>query len=139
MKFATLAALSSLALSVAACQSEAEKQADAMEDTVERQADASAAASGDAQVALGLTERQLLDADLVTADGTELGDVAQVRRSGSTVEGLLVEIEDSNPDRYVMVPLAGLSTRADGNDTDVQTSMTAAQLAALPTATLATN
>jgi hypothetical protein len=139
MKFVTLAALSSLAVGVAACQSEAEQQADAMEDSVEQQADASAAASGNTQVALGLTERQLLDADLVTADGTELGDVAQVRRSGSTVEGLLVEIEDSNPDRYVLVPLAGLSTRADGNDTDVQTSMTAAQLAALPTATLATN
>jgi len=139
MKLVTLAALSSLALGVAACQSEAEQQADAMEDTVEQQADASAAASGDTVVALGLTERQLLDADLVGADGTELGDVEQVRRSGTTVEGLLVEIEDSNPDRYVMVPLDGLSTRADGNDTDVQTTMSAAQLAALPDATLTSN
>jgi hypothetical protein len=97
---------------LAACQSEAEKLADATEDRIEQQADKSAAAAGDAVAALGLTERQLLDGELVTADGTELGDIEQVRRdAGGAVTSLVVEIEDSSPDRYVDVPLAGLTVR----------------------------
>jgi hypothetical protein len=137
MTIAKAAALPLLALALVACDSQAEKQADVTEDRIEQQADASAAASGAEVAALGLTERQLLDADLVAADGTELGDIEQVRRDASSaVTGLLVEIEDSNPDRYVVVPLAGLTTRVSGNDTDVQTTMTAAQLGALPDAQL---
>jgi hypothetical protein len=122
---------------LAACDSQAEQQADVVEDQIEQEADASAAASGTAVVALGLTETQLLDADLVTADGTDLGDVEQVRRDGAgAVEGLLVEVEGSNPERYVLVPLDGLTTRAEGDDTDLQATMTAEDLAALPDATL---
>ncbi|HSJ77797.1 MAG TPA: PRC-barrel domain containing protein [Erythrobacter sp.] len=122
-------------LALAACGSDTDRQADIAEDQIERQADASAMASGNAIAALGLTEMQLLDADLVAADGTDLGDVEQVRRDGSgAVTGLLVELEDTDPDRYVVVPLAGLVTRVDGDDTDLQTSMTAADLAALPDA-----
>lgn len=119
---------------LAACQSEAEKQADATEDRIEQQADQSAAAAGDEIAALGLTERQLLDADLVTADGTELGDIEQVRRgAGGAVTSLVVEIEDSSPDRYVDVPLTGLTVREGAmGDTDIQTSMTAQALAGLP-------
>lgn len=121
---------------LSACESAAEKQADATEDRIERQADASAAAAGTAPAALGLTETQLLEADLVAADGTDLGDVEQVRRSASgTVESLLVEIENSDPDRYVLVPLKGLRTRVDGDDTDLETTMTAADLTAMPDAT----
>lgn len=132
-----LAALPLLACALAACESEAEKQADAAEDRIEQQAETSAAAAGDALAALGLTERQLLDADLVTADGTNLGDVEQVRRgAGGAVESLLVEIENSDPDRYVLVPLTGLTTRVSGNDTDLQTTMTAQDLAAMPDAQL---
>lgn len=120
---------------LAGCESAAEREADVTEDRIEQQADASAAAAGTAPAALGLTETQLLEADLVTADGTDLGDVEQVRRNAvGTVEGLLVEVENSDPDRYVMVPLDGLTTRVDGDDTDLQTSMTAADLAAMPDA-----
>lgn len=137
MRMSALVALPLLALAATACGSEAERKADAAEDRVEQQAANSAAASGDAIAALGLTERQLLDADLKAADGTELGDVAQVRRNAQgAVEGFLVEIENSNPDRYVVVPLAGLTTRPDGTGTDLQTTMNAQQLAALPTANL---
>ena len=140
MRLSRLAALPLLAVALAACESEAEQQADATEDRIEQQAAASAAAAGDALVALGLTERQLLEADLVTADGADLGDVEQVRRGADgAVEGLLVEIEDSDPDRYVVVPLDGLTTRPDGDDTDVQTAMTAQDLAALPDAPLDAN
>ncbi len=139
MRLASLAALPLLACALAACESEAEQQADATEDRIEQQADASAAAAGDAVAALGLTELQLLDADLVTTDGTDLGDIEQIRRGpAGTVDGLLVEIENSSPDRFVVVPIEGLTTRADGNDTDVQTSMTAEDLAALPDAELGT-
>ena len=137
MTIIRLAALPILACALAACESEAEQQADATEDRIEQQAAASAAAAGDALVALGLTERQLLEADLVTADGADLGDVEQVRRGADgAVEGLLVEIEDSDPDRYVVVPLAGLTTRLRGGDTDLQTTMIAQDLAALPDASL---
>ena len=127
------------AIALAACDSDADRQADATEDRIERQADQSAAAAGDEIAALGLTERQLLDADLVGEDGTELGDVEQVRRDSSgAVTALLVEIEDSNPDRYVEVPIAGLSATEGGilEDTDLRTSMTTQDLAALPDAAM---
>jgi hypothetical protein len=136
-QFTAAASAPLIALALAACGSGADREADAVEDRIEEQAQANAAAAGNAVAALGLTERQLLDADLVTADGQDLGDIEQVRRgSDNAVSGLLVEIEDSNPDRYVVVPLAGLTTRASGNDTDLQTTMTAAELKALPDAQL---
>lgn len=128
-----LGLVSIVACGGAACASEAERQADAVEDRVEQQAEANAAASGDAIAAFGMTERQLLDADLVTADGTELGDVIQVRRNAQgAVDGLLIEIENSDPDRFVIVPMNGLSARQGTMGNDVQTIMTAQDLAALP-------
>jgi hypothetical protein len=140
MNLARFAALPILVCALGACQSQAERQADATEDRIEQQAQTSAAAAGSAIAALGLSEAQLLDADLVTASGADLGDVEQVRRGASgAVDGLLIEIEDSNPDRYVMIPLDGLTTRPDGDDIDVQTTMTAQELAALPDATLTAN
>lgn len=129
MKVHPIAAAFSLLL-VAACGADAN---DAAEDKMERDAEARAAAAGPSEAALGLSEAQLLDAELVGADGAELGDVAQVVRDASgKVDRLLVEIEDSNPDRFVHVPIAGLRTVVRGNDTDLSTSMTKAQLAALP-------
>ena len=141
MTRAPLAMLPLAAMALAACKSEAEQQADATEDRIEQQAERSAAAAGDEVAALGLTERQLLDADLVGADGRELGDVEQVRRDASgAVTALLVEIEDSEPDRYVEVPLEWLTATEGGvlNDADLQTSMTAQDLEALPDATVGT-
>ncbi len=127
------------ALALAACESEAEQQADMAEDQIEMQAEQSAAEAGDEIAALGLTERQLLDADLVAADGTELGDVEQVRRDAAgVVTGLLVEVEDSEPDRYVEIALDGLSV-TEGNmlsDANLQTDMTAQDLAGMPDATM---
>lgn len=127
------------ALALAACESEVEQQADLTEDRIEQQAEQSAAAAGDQIAALGLTERQLLDAELVAPDGTELGDVEQVRRDAAgAVTGLLVEIEDSEPDRYVEVPLDGLSVTEGGvlSDANVRTDMTAQDLAAMPDAAI---
>jgi hypothetical protein len=137
MPLARYAILPLALAALTACESKAERQADAAQDRVEQQAEQSAAAAGDAIAALGLTERQLLDADLVTATGIELGDVEQVRRdSAGAVTGFLVEIEDSDPDRFVVVPMTGLTVRTIGDDRDLQTSMTAQDLAKLPDAPL---
>lgn len=132
----TLAAVVSLC-ALSACESAAEREADATEDRIEQQADASAATAGPAPAALGLSEAQLLEADLVAADGTDLGDVQQLRRNAAgEVEGLLVEVEDSDPDRFVVVPVTGLTTRVSGDDTDLQTTMSAADLAKMPDAAM---
>ena len=141
MIFARHAALplapAGLLLALGACQSKAEREAERMEDTMEQQADASAAA-GSEIAALGLTEAQLLEADLVGLDGSDLGDVEQVRRDPQGVaNALVVEVEDSDPDRFVLVPIHGLTTRVDGDDTDLQTGMNAADVAGLPEATMA--
>jgi len=106
---------------------------DAAEDKVEREAAASARSAGAAVAALGLTEAQLLDADLRGPGGIELGDITQVLHGqDGKVDRLLVEIEDSKPDRYVHVPLAGLTTVARGAETDLATALTREQLMALP-------
>jgi hypothetical protein len=117
---------------VAGCN-DTDSAADRAEDKLEASAESSAQAAGSEEAALGLTEAQLLDADLRGADGSELGDVAQVVRSGDgAVEKLLIEIEDSQPDRFVHVPIAGLTTVKRGTDTDLSTTMTKEDLTALP-------
>lgn len=81
----------------------------------------------------------MLDAELVAPDGTELGDVEQIRRNpAGAVTGLLVEVEDSEPDRYVEVPLDGLSVTEGGvlSDANLQTEMTAQDLASMPDAAI---
>lgn len=138
MNLAKYAALPLAVAALAACDSQAEREADRAEDQLEQEAEASAVAAGNTVAALGLTEAQLLDADLVAADGADLGDVEQVRRDSSgMVEGLLVEVEDSNPDRYVVVPIDGLTRTSTGDDVDLSTTMTAAELAGLPDAKVA--
>src|SRR3546814_4862602 len=62
---------------LAACNDKNE----AAEDKLERAAETSATVAGPLPAALGLSEAQLLEADIVGADGKELGDVAQVLRS----------------------------------------------------------
>ena len=73
----------------------------------------------------------------ITISPQDLQYVRQVNYQGKRC--LLIEIDDSNPDRYVMIPLDGLTPRPDGDDIDVQTTMTAQDLAALPDATLEAN
>jgi hypothetical protein len=55
-----------------------------------------------------------------------------LRDESGKVDRLLVEVEDSNPDRNVHIPVAGLKTAVRGTDTDLSTTMTKQQLAALP-------
>lgn len=131
--FTSLAAACTL---IAACgETPAEQEADRMEDQVEMEADQSAYAASNEEAALGMTEEELLDADLVTADGTDLGDIEAVRRDADgAVTGLVIELEDTDPDRWVEVPMDGLTARPDGDDMDVQTGMSAEDLSALPDA-----
>ena len=114
---------------LAACNDKNE----AAEDKLERAAETSATVAGSLPAALGLSEAQLLEADLVGADGKELGDVAQVLRDADDkVDRLLVEIDGTGPDRYVHVPVQGLKPVVRGTDTDLEASMTKAELRALP-------
>lgn len=106
---------------------------DRAEDKLEADANASAIAAGPAIAALGLTEIQLLDADLLGANGIDLGDVEAVLKGpDGRVDRLLVEVEGSNPDKFVAVPIAGLAVIKQGDDIDVSSEMTKAELMALP-------
>ena len=117
------------ALFLAACDSKQE----AAEDRMERAAETSATVAGPLPAALGLSEAQLLDADIVGADGKDLGDVSQVLRGADDkVDRLLVELDGVGPDRYVHVPVQGLKPIVRGDDTNLQTRMTKADLDALP-------
>lgn len=129
--------LTGLTAMLAACSSPAEQAQDKAEDRIENVAENSAAMAGGKVLALGMSERQFLDAELVDTRGTELADVvAVVRGASGAPEKLLVEIEDSNPDKFVHVPLDGLKPRQDGDDWDLVTTMTKAQLDALPAVAL---
>lgn len=107
--------------------------ADVAEEKIEQQAETSAIAAGSAPAALGLTELQLLDAEVIGPANTEIGDVVKLERDAAgNVDRLLVEIEDSNPDRFVHVPVNDLKPVVRGTDTDLQTTMTIEDLKALP-------
>ena len=135
MKTVLACALPAVAMFLAGC-SDADDRAD---DRLEEAAEASAAIGGSNPVALNMTERELLDADLMDVAGVELGDVEGVlRNADGQVDRLLVEIEDSHPDKYVHVPIAGLKATQAGNTRAVTTTMTKQQLAALPAVPLAT-
>ncbi|CAN7651650.1 PRC-barrel domain-containing protein [Phenylobacterium sp. LjRoot225] len=88
--------------------------------------------------ALGLTRHQLEDADLVDAQGREIGEVEKlVVGPNGNVTGLIVEIDqrDPTPDRRVQIPLTGLKSvpeRGDPGDHNIQTQRSVAELLALP-------
>lgn len=52
--------------------------------------------------------------------------------SSGEVSGLIIKIEDSNPDKLVLIPLDGLSSVQDGDDWLLETMMTRDELMALP-------
>ena len=123
--------LATAATGLVACNGESET--DAAEDRIETAAEQSATVAGTEEAALGMSEWQLLDAELVDASGVELGDVESISRDASgAVDRLLVEVEDSDPDKYVYVPITGLSSIQRGDDMDISTTMTKAEFDALP-------
>ncbi len=110
-----------------------DNSADRAEDKLEADAEASAVAAGPTIAALGLTEMQLLDADLLGANGVDLGDVeAVLKGADGTADRLLVEVGGSKPDKFVAVPIAGLAVIRQGDDIDLSSEMTKAEIMALP-------
>lgn len=86
-------------------------------------------------VALGLTELEILDADLVNSTGQETADVkALVRDASGKPTGLVVEVDKLGPDRHVTLPLDGLSTVRDGTGWNIVSPLSKDELAKLPPA-----
>lgn len=133
----TLAALGLLVLGAAACSDREDDVAIApasggapvavSEQTAE-------AATGAAALAFGMTREQLEDADLMSLNNTDLGDVETlVLDAGGTLTHVVVELEGP-ADLRKIVPLGnlGVGEQVDGSSKDLTTDLTAAQLEALP-------
>lgn len=85
--------------------------------------------------AFGLTTRQIEDADLVDVTGKDLGDIERVETdaSGNIVE-VIVEIDGTDPRRFVRLPLTRLTAVADGDDWNLRAATSRDELIALPQA-----
>lgn len=91
-------------------------------------------AQASAALAFGMTRQQLEDADLMSAEMTDLGDVETlVLDAGGQLTHVVIELEGPG-DRKVALPIADVSSVARGNGDikDLSTTLTAAQLAAMP-------
>ncbi|HEY0622261.1 hypothetical protein [Sphingomonas sp.] len=83
--------------------------------------------------AFGLTTKQIEDADLVDTGGHDLGDIHRVETDASgNIEAVIVEIGDTDPDRFVRLPLTRLTAIADGDDWNLRAATSRAELIALP-------
>jgi hypothetical protein len=90
-------------------------------------------AAGWDRAALGLREAQLIGADLLAIDNVEVGEIRSLLTGPEgRVDRLLVELDDTDPDRFVEVPVQGLTVLTRGADIDIVSAMTAEQLKALP-------
>jgi hypothetical protein len=92
------------------------------------------AATADAALAFGMSRSQLEDADLLSADNTDLGDVETlVLDASGKLTHVVVELEGPD-DVKVQVPVDQVRGLARNNaaDKDLTTDLTAQQLAALP-------
>jgi hypothetical protein len=87
-----------------------------------------------AALAFGMTREQLEDADLMSAEMTDLGDVETlVLDAGGQLTHVVIELEGAG-DRKVALPIANVSSvaRNDGALKDLSTTLTAGELAAMP-------
>ena len=91
------------------------------------------AATQQAALAFGMTRQQLEDADLVSPQRTDLGDVETLILDASgTVTHIVIELEGPG-DREVVVPVGQLSSIVlNDADPDLTTTLTAADLAGMP-------
>lgn len=118
---------------LAGCQNSEERAQDRVDDRIEETTGIDASQQQPSPGALGLTERELLDADLINASGEDLGDIEAVRRDESgAITSLVIELDDTDPDRWVEIPIEGLSTQRTGDDIDIVASMTRDELASYP-------
>lgn len=85
-----------------------------------------------AALAFGMTRDELEDADVLSVDNTDLGDVETlVLNAAGELESIVVELEGPG-DREVLVPVAQFSSITQGDDKDLTTTLSATELAALP-------
>ena len=83
-------------------------------------------------MALGLKASQFGGSNLLSTNGSDLGDVVRVDvNSEGKATGLIVAPTGPGQ-RWVRLPLAGLTIKADGPYNDVVTSMTWEEVKALP-------
>lgn len=93
---------------------------------------ATAGLTRDEPVALGLKASQFGGSNLLSTNGSDLGDVVRVDvNSEGKATGLIVAPTGPGQ-RWVRLPLAGLTIKADGPYNDVVTSMTWEEVKALP-------
>ena len=129
-----LAAAACAAALVAGCDNQAATTPEATETATATPTPAPTATGWD-RVALGLREQQLLNARMIGIDGVELGTVkGLLTGADGRVDRLLVDVEKTNPPEFVAVPVQGLTVLTRGTRIDVVSTMTMAQLAALPRA-----
>lgn len=91
-------------------------------------------AQATAALAFGMTRKELEDADLVSENYTDLGDVESlVLDASGALTQVVIELEGPG-DRKVALPIAEVRSIAHANGTqkNLTTALTAAQLAALP-------
>ncbi|WP_447727141.1 PRC-barrel domain-containing protein [Sphingomonas koreensis] len=83
--------------------------------------------------AFGLTTKQIEDADLVDVTGKDLGDIHRVETDASgNIDAVIVEIDGTDPERFVWLPLTRLTAVADGDDWNLRAATSRAELIALP-------
>lgn len=98
-------------------------------------------AAGAQPVALGLTQAQLEDADLIDTNGVDIGDVEYViTDSGGQVVALAIDVDrqDPQPDKLVNMPLKNLravSEQGDPGDFNIITTFSASEVMSLPAVT----
>lgn len=130
----TLLAAASAAALMAAC-SPAPRQAETPEaapDAASAPAPADTPVAPTGAMALGLTATQLENAALAAPDGTGLGDIQRVDVNGAgQIIGLVVAPIGAG-ERWVRLPLDGLTVKTIDQDHLVVADMTLEQLKAMP-------
>lgn len=132
----SIAAVAMMALAAAACS-------DREDDVVQAPAPGAApvavsetradAATNSAALAFGMTREQLEDSDLMSLNNTDLGDVETlVLDSTGALTHVVVELEGGDLKKMVPLSALGVGTQTDGSSVDLTTSLSAAQLSALP-------
>ncbi len=117
---------------LAACSQQKEEAAPPAAEPNAAPAPGAAGLTRHEPMALGLTVAQLEEADLLSSNGSDLGDVERVDvDSAGKVTGLIVAPTGPG-ERWVRLPLTGLTVKTDGDDHEVVTTMTWEELKALP-------
>ncbi|HEY9093076.1 hypothetical protein [Parasphingorhabdus sp.] len=132
VKLVPITGLIAIAAVLSAC-SDNNPPSETNQNMAENTADRTVADTSGQGGALGLTMKQLGDAEILNASGIEIGEVERViTDSSGTVTHLLVEIEDSDPDRFVEIPLEGLTPKQVDDDWELESNLTREDLLALP-------